>query len=78
MVITDLWQRISEMPEVGETIRRDGSQVFEKSLLPKVFDETARQAYVDNTEAFSTLFEDAEKYRAMMKTIGKLLVEKFK
>ena len=78
VVITDLWQRISEMPEVGETIRRDGSQVFEKSLLPKVFDETARQAYVENTEAFTTLFEDAEKYRAMMKTIGKLLVEKFR
>lgn len=78
VVITDLWQRISEMPEVGETIRRDGSQVFEKSLLPKVFDETARKAYVDNTEAFTTLFEDAEKYCAMMKTIGKLLVEKFK
>ena len=78
VVITDLWQRISEMPEVGETIRRDGSQVFEKSLLPKVFDETARRAYVDNTEASATLFEDAEKYRAMMKTIGKLLVEKFR
>ena len=78
VVITDLWQRISEMPEVGETIRRDGSQVFEKSLLPKVFDETARQAYVENTEAFTTLFEDAEKYRAMMNTIGKLLVEKFR
>lgn len=78
VVITDFWQRISEMPEVGETIRRDGSQVFEKSLLPKVFDETARRAYVDNTEASATLFEDAEKHRAMMKTIGKLLVEKFR
>lgn len=77
VVITTLWQRLSEMPEVGETIRRDGHQVFEKSLLPKVFDETTRKAYVENTEAFTSLFEDAEKYRAMMKTIGKLLIEKF-
>lgn len=78
VVISNLWQRISEMPEVSETIKRDGSQVFEKSLLPKVFDETARKAYIENTEAFTALFEDAEKYRVMMKTIGTLLVEKFK
>lgn len=77
VVIADLWQRMSEMPEISETIRRDGGQVFEKSLLPKVFDESARRAYVENTEAFASLFEDAEKYRAMMKTIGGLLVERF-
>lgn len=77
VVIANLWQRMSQMPEVGETIRRDGGQVFEKSLLPKAFDEIARQAYVENTKSFASLFEDAEKYRAMRKTIGQLLVEKY-
>lgn len=78
VVIDTLWKRIVENPQVADTIRRDGRQVFESSLLPKVFDEEARRAYVENTDSFTSLFEDSEKYRAMMSAIGQLLVEKFK
>lgn len=78
VVIDTLWKRITENPQVADTIRRDGRQVFESSLLPKVFDEEARRAYVENTDSFTSLFEDSEKYRAMMSAIGQLLVEKFK
>lgn len=78
VVIDTLWKRIAENPQVADTIRRDDRQVFESSLLPKVFDEEARRAYVENTDSFTSLFEDSEKYRAMMSAIGQLLVEKFK
>lgn len=78
VVIDTLWKRIAENPQVADTIRRDGRQVFESSLLPKVFDEEARRAYVENTDSFTSLYEDSEKYRAMMSAIGQLLVEKFK
>lgn len=78
VVIDTLWKRIAENPQVADTIRRDGRQVFESSLLPKVFDEEARRAYVENTDSFTSLFEDSEKYRAMMNAIGQLLVEKFR
>lgn len=78
VVIDTLWKRIADNPQVADTIRRDGRQVFESSLLPKVFDEEARRAYVENTDSFTSLFEDSEKYRAMMSAIGQLLVEKFK
>ena len=77
VVITTLWQRMSEMPEVGDTIRRDGRVVFENSVLPKVFDEAARKAYVENTESFTSLFEDSAKYKAMMSAIGELLISHF-
>lgn len=78
VVINTLWKRIAENPQVADTIRRDGRQVFESSLLPKVFDEEARRAYVENTDSFTSLFEDSEKYRAMMNAIGQLLVEKYR
>lgn len=57
VVIDTLWKRIAENPQVADTIRRDGRQVFESSLLPKVFDEEARRAYVENTDSFTSLFE---------------------
>lgn len=78
VVIDTLWKRIAENPRVAETIRRDGRQVFESSVLPKVFEAEAMQAFKENTESFTSLFEDGEKYRAMMNAIGQLLVEKFK
>lgn len=77
VVIDTLWKRIADNPQVADTIRRDGRQVFESSLLPKVFDEEARKAYVENTDSFTSLFEDDAKYRAMMNAIGELLVSKF-
>lgn len=78
VVIDTLWKRIADNPQVADTIRRDGRQVFESSLLPKVFDDEARKAYVENTDSFTSLFEDSEKYRAMMNAIGQLLVEKYR
>ena len=78
VVIDTLWKRIADNPTVQETIKRDGSRVFESSVLPKVFDEEARKAYVENTDSFTSLFEDGAKYRAMMNAIGQLLVEKFR
>lgn len=77
VVIDTLWKRIADNPQVANTIRRDGRQVFESSVLPKVFDEEARKAYVENTDSFTSLFEDGAKYRAMMSAIGELLVSKF-
>ncbi len=78
VVINTLLKRIAENPLVRETIERDGKQVFESSVLPKVFDEEARKAYVENIDSFTSLFEDESKYRAMMKAIGEMLVAKFK
>lgn len=78
VVIDTLWKRIADNPQVADTIRRDGRQVFESSLLPKVFDEEARRTYVENTDSFTSLFEDSAKYHAMMNAIGQLLVEKFR
>ncbi len=77
VVIDTLWRRIADNPSVKETIKRDGRRVFESSVLPKVFDEEARKAYVENTDSFTSLFEDGAKYRAMMSAIGDLLVSKF-
>ena len=77
VVIDTLWRRIADNPSVEETIKRDGRRVFESSVLPKVFDEEARKAYVENTDSFTSLFEDGAKYRAMMNAIGELLVSKF-
>ena len=39
------------------------SEVF----FPGIFDTTAQQAYMENTEAYEQLFLDAEKYRSLQR-----------
>ena len=77
VIMRTLWERLAENPIVEETIKRDGRHVFKSSVLERVFGEEARRAYVENTDSFTSLFEDSRKYRAMMSAIGELLVSKF-
>ena len=41
-------------------------QIFEKNIFPQLFDDAAQEAYVESTETYTKLFEDAGKYRAIM------------
>ncbi len=63
---------------MSETISHDGQQMFEKSLLHRVFDKIVHKAYVENTDTFILLLEEGAKHKAMMNAIGELLVEYFK
>ena len=45
------------------------SEVF----FPGIFDTTAQQAYMENTEAYEQLFLDAEKYRIIQQALAERL-----
>ena len=46
--------------------KTDGRQIFEKNIFPQLFNDAAQEAYIESTETYTKLFEDAGKYRAMM------------
>lgn len=48
-------------------------QIFLSSIFPKFFDEAATESYQESQETFSKLFEDSEKYEAIMTAIGEML-----
>ena len=48
-------------------------QIFLASIFPKIFDDAAAESYQESQETFSTLFEDNEKYEAIMMAIGEML-----
>ena len=43
------------------------------SIFPKFFDEATIESYQESQETFSKLFEDNEKYVAIMTAIGEML-----
>lgn len=53
-----------------KSAQTDGQQIFEKNIFPQVFDDAAQEAYIESTETYTQLFEDAGKYRAIMTALA--------
>lgn len=77
VVLDQLNSRLSGMGDIADSIKKDGATIFKNNIFPKLFGEVARTAYVENTEAFTSMFEDGDKYKAMMNALAEALIEKF-
>ena len=77
VVLDQLNSRLSGMGDIADSIKKDGATIFKNNIFPNLFGEVARTAYVENTEAFASMFEDGDKYKAMMNALAEALIEKF-
>ena len=48
-----------------------------ESIFPKSFDTVAQDSYVEQTEAFTELFKNKNKYHAIMAVLAELLYREF-
>lgn len=76
VVVQSLYDRIVDDERVVDSVRNDGEVIFKNNTFPKIFDEQARKAYVEQTDAFTSIFEDGEKYTAIMDALASLLFKK--
>lgn len=64
-----------------ETLQRNAKssniQVFSESIFPKSFDEVAQDSYVEQTEAYTSLFENKSKYKAIMSALADMIYKEF-
>ena len=58
--------------------KTNGRQIFEKNIFPQMFDDAAQEAYVESTETYTKLFEDAGKYRAIMNALARAIFDEMK
>lgn len=65
VIVDDLYKRMRKDEKVRKAAQTDDRQVYERSIFPGIFDETAQQSYMENTEAYTQLFLDADKYRSV-------------
>ena len=66
VVLTTLHQKLKNNKKLVKAAKTDGRQIFEKNIFPQLFDDAAQEAYIESTETYTKLFEDAGKYRAIM------------
>lgn len=74
VVVDALYRRLARSPRVRESLDHDGETVFTDSTFPKIFGDEAMDAYMKSQEAFSSMFQDKEKYDAIMHAIGDMLI----
>ena len=65
VIVDDLYKRMRTDENVRKATQTDDRQVYERSIFPSIFDATAQQSYMENTEAYTQLFLDADKYRSV-------------
>ena len=52
--------------------------MFANNVFPSIFDDTAQAAYMESTETYTRLFQDAEKYRAIMNALAAAMFQEFR
>ena len=78
VVITALHQKLKNNKKLMKAAKIDGRQIFEKNIFPQLFDDAAQEAYMESTETYIKLFEDAGKYRAIMNALAQTMFEELK
>ena len=77
VVITALHEKLRNNKKLQKAAQTDGQQIFENNIFPQVFDDAAQEAYIESTETYTKLFEDAGKYRAIMTALAQAMFAEF-
>lgn len=73
VMVDTLYTKMRKDAKVKKAAKSNDRQVYERSIFPGIFDSTAQQAYMENTEAYEQLFLDAEKYRIIQQALAERL-----
>lgn len=61
VIIKNLWEKLVTNKILSKSAKQDGEQMFEDSIFPKIFIDTAMDAYMESNETYEALFDIAQK-----------------
>ena len=77
VILYVLHGKLSTDKKLRKAAKSSDPQVFMESIFPKSFDTVAQDSYVEQTEAFTELFKNKNKYHAIMAVLAELLYREF-
>lgn len=78
VMITALHEKLKNNKKLLKSAQTDDQKIFEKNIFPQQFDNAAQEAYVESTETYTKLFEDANKYRAIMTALAHAMFDELR
>ncbi len=78
VMITTIHEKLKNKKKLQKSAQTDGQQIFEKNIFPQMFDDVAREAYIESTETYTKLFEDAGMYRVIMTALAHVMFDELR
>ena len=78
VIVTHLHDRAMTDAVLRKKARSGNQKMFVNSLFPRFFDQMTQEAYTESVDAYAKLFEDAEKYRIIMRSLGETVFREFR
>ena len=72
-----MYTQLKGNKRLEKNARSSDAKIFTESIFPKVFDEVAQDSYVEQTEAYASLFRNKSKYNAIMSALASILYREF-
>ncbi len=73
VMVDTLYTKMRQDAKVKKLLKAMIGKFMSEVFFPGIFDTTAQQAYMENTEAYEQLFLDAEKYRIIQQALAERL-----
>ena len=70
VLITNLKEKLSGDQKLAAMAKTSDPQIFTESIFPKAFNDAAQDSFMEQQEAFTSLFQDQAKYNAIMHALG--------
>ena len=77
MILYALHERLRMDKKLEKVARTSDPQVFAQSIFPSAFDAAAMDGYVEQTEAYTSLFQNRSKYNAYMMALAGMMYREF-
>ena len=77
VVTTVLYEKLKNNKKLQKAARNTGQQMFMNNVFPRIFDETAQNAYIESTETFTRMFRESERYNAIMNAFASVMFNEF-
>ena len=77
VVLQAMHEKLRNDKKLRSIARNSNPQIFTESIFPKTFNDVAQESYMEQTEAYTSMFEDKSKYNAMMSALGEILYREF-
>lgn len=75
VIVDTLYNKMKRDSKVKRAAKSNDQQVYERSIFPTIFEDTAQAAYIENMAAYEQLFMDADKYRIIQKALAERLYQ---
>ena len=77
VLMYSLHDRLKDDEKLRKMARTSDPRVFTESIFPRIFGEVAQNSYVEQTEAFTTMFQNKSIYNAIMSALADILYKEF-